>query len=581
VALSVVAAGKATAWLASAQSLPADAQATCTVTTGGAVPFPQWFESGTVTVNGVVKPADSVNFPDAPNCSFYQWSYQMFLWLTSPAPLTYGGGGGHIFDSPAFFDVSPVDANLNRTFIAHTNRLIRPLNVRVAQTGAHGLPVVLDKRGTIFEIDNPRLGENKKPLVLDATGRQVEVFGIERSGDRQPIFLDLGGKPIERPRAVISPLLNRKLTVQRFAFDKLSVFLTASGAVIDTEVGQADGGVLLAQNGSLIYYLTAVNDVYAYFLTGTKNGGITPTPTRFPTTQADLNKITTFAAAHGKTFPDPNALAIEMKSAWIEVTGIPNPGSYITRLGTVPTYDTSNPNQWVPNGQKTVKLALIGMHVVGSTKGHPEMIWSTFEHFGNTPNAEYSYESTMGTKTVPQDTTGSWLFSAPGSAGPFNEIHQQNPFGTNDILAIAPHTIGPSDTIRFKPFGAATDASPNPLVSTPASNTEIISINNSVLGQLLGGDIRSNYYMTGATWTIFGAAPISNFGDPGNVFGNAVGTSQLSNTTMETYQQLDTQFNQFGNNCFSCHQTNTVAVSHMFCTPGAVNCSKGLQPLFP
>jgi membrane associated rhomboid family serine protease len=26
------------------------------------------------------------------------------------------------------------------------------------------------------------------------------------------------------------------------------------------------------------------------------------------------------------------------------------------------------------------------MHVVGSVKGHPEMIWSTFEHVSNTPN---------------------------------------------------------------------------------------------------------------------------------------------------------------------------------------------------
>ena len=65
----------------------------------------------------MANPADSRIGP-APNCGFYQWSEQMFLWLTSPAPPAYGGGA-NIFDSPAFFDVSPPDASGNRTFLAH------------------------------------------------------------------------------------------------------------------------------------------------------------------------------------------------------------------------------------------------------------------------------------------------------------------------------------------------------------------------------------------------------------------------------------------------------------------------------
>ena len=67
---------------ATAQTIPSDAQTTCTVTP---TDFAGWFETGTPAVNGVVKPADSLNFPDQPNCSFYQWAEQMFLWL-SPRP---------------------------------------------------------------------------------------------------------------------------------------------------------------------------------------------------------------------------------------------------------------------------------------------------------------------------------------------------------------------------------------------------------------------------------------------------------------------------------------------------------------
>ena len=72
--------------LANAQSIPADAQSTCTVTPAA---FKTFFEGGNVVLNGVVNPANSVSFSNNPNCSFYQWSEQMFLWLTSPAPDAY------------------------------------------------------------------------------------------------------------------------------------------------------------------------------------------------------------------------------------------------------------------------------------------------------------------------------------------------------------------------------------------------------------------------------------------------------------------------------------------------------------
>ncbi len=144
------------------QTIPSDAKAndpSCTVT---AAQFAGWFESGTPSLNGVVRPADSLNFSDQPNCPFYQWAEQMFLALTSPA--TDCGGTTHIFDTPAFFDVSSPDASGNRVFITHTcsasggvNRL---LNLRSAQVGGRGLPVIFDKAGRMLEVelraDGPR-----------------------------------------------------------------------------------------------------------------------------------------------------------------------------------------------------------------------------------------------------------------------------------------------------------------------------------------------------------------------------------------------------------------------------------------
>src|SRR5271156_6848237 len=99
---AIVATGLAAGTLASvtsgvrAQVLPADAKPSCAVPSST---FASWFQTGAPTLNGVVNPANGITFPNAPNCSFYQWAAQMFLWLTSPAPSIYGGGD-HIFDSP-------------------------------------------------------------------------------------------------------------------------------------------------------------------------------------------------------------------------------------------------------------------------------------------------------------------------------------------------------------------------------------------------------------------------------------------------------------------------------------------------
>jgi hypothetical protein len=541
------------------QSLPSDAQSTCVVT---APVFASWFQSGTVTLNGVVNPANSVTFPNTPNCSFYQWSKQMFLWLTSPAPATYGGGGGLILDSPTFYDVSPPASDGSRTFLPHTLGLTRSFGLRAAQVGPQGLQLMFDSSGKLFQFKPAAPGA--KPLILNASGQKVEIVHARLDRDRKPILLDQGGLVIQaRPSEGAKPSeraeVAQMLIAQRFIIDGIPIFIDPSLEVVDVEQGQAGGnGVLEAlPGGSLVYYATIVNDVYAYFATGVKDSAISAT--QFPTTASDLGKITAFATAHGKTFPDPNALTVEVKSAWVEAAGLPNLSSYITMNATIPTYNESNPNTWTPGpppGQKTVLLALVGMHVVGSTSGHPEMIWATFEHFANAPRATFSYVNTGGsTVTVNQNTNASWVFTKTNSAGPFNQEHMS--FSAPDIVSASGFTISPSDTIRWKAFGAASDVSPNPIDgSTAASNTEIISINNSISGMIASGDVRNNYVMTGATWTIGGASPGS---------GNQVGTSALSNTTMETYQQgTDTTLAHGGTNCFTCHTSNTTGVSHVF-----------------
>ncbi|HMV66728.1 MAG TPA: hypothetical protein PKA64_07750 [Myxococcota bacterium] len=535
--------------------IPTDVGKGCTLSPAT---FDAWFESGAASLNGAVKPANGLTFPNTSNCSFYEWSEQMFLWLTSPAPARYGGDG-LVLTSPAFYDVSLPDASGVRHFVPHEAGLLRPFDLRAAQRGILDLPLLLEK-GTLraLEVIPPALGPNRLPLVIDAGEREVEVAGIRAQVGATPLLLDAAGAPIERPRAILHsatsdliPPFERRLNelsrtkaidpaelVARFTFGETVVLLDLRGNFVETEQAQADGSVLMAQNGSLVYYAITVNNVFAW--RRTQVGATVPAGTRFPTTQSDLDAITAFAASRGEPpLIDPEALAMEIKTSWVEASSLSNPGDYLQIQAVVPSYDTSDPKDWAPNGERTVTLAMVGMHVVGSTAGHPELLWGTFEYQGNDPAAAYTYTPAgSGSTNVPQDTSGTWLFCASGSTGPFN-VPRMGIGSGGHIVAFSGSTIGPTDILRDRPWGRpGADAT---------SNTEVLRLNHDVRGMLDPADVRRRYLHVGTTWTINGAAPTS---------GNQVGTNDLSNTTMETYTQ--------GGNCFDCHVTNTTVVSHVF-----------------
>jgi hypothetical protein len=594
--LAMVAAAAGTSMAAYAQSLPQDALTTCTVSP---TTFAGWFDAGHPSLNGSVKPANSIKFSTNPNCDFYLWSHQMFMWITSPAPAAYGGKG-RIFNSPVFYDVSN-EVNGQRHFIPHLQRPI-PFPLGTAKVGMEGLPVIIDRAGRPHEvIEAPRAANGNSTILV--SGKPIEIRSITPGAGGKAVLRDVKGQAINAPvtltpaivpRGLLAPrsraLLNggaqlttdaarmnfvlarlRKANaVERFVANGKPVFVNLNnGLVVDVDPAQAGFAmdVLLANNGSVIFYQTVVNDVYAYFLTGEYHNALPPSGNQFPTKQAMADAIVKYAATNGvmnKVIIDPEALAIEVKMAWIEVTpALPNPQSYITTQAVIPVYDTTNNKLWKPVNPKPATLALVGIHVVGSTVGHPEMLWSTFEHFGNTPLATYQYNNSAGTQTVTQSTAGSWLFSASGSGGPFNVPHANYKAAPN-IQASGSFTISPSDTLRQAPFGTPYNQTPpNPVDATPAAaNTELISLNNNILSQMAGAgasaDLRNNYFQSGTTWTSGGASPTGSY--PG---GNEVGTSYLTNSTMETYQQSPNNM-VGGTNCFTCHQSNTTGVSHMY-----------------
>ena len=551
-------------------AIPGDALAIadCTVKADGTEGFDSWFmekkaTEKKATLNGFVMPADSIKFPNVPDCSFFKWSKQMFLWLTSPDPDSRSGG--RIFDSHAFFDVLPPvpdpslgSGRMSRTLVPHKDGMIRDdaISIRTAKEGPRGLPVIRDKDGRFFELEQVPLSSGGMPVIPGRRGAPTEIYDILRSRNGKAVFLDGARKQLR-------PLLGARIAAAgRYAIERVQefrlkngkdVFVNPTGEVIEVDPGQADQGVLLTQSEHLVYYITMVNDVFAYYRT--MLGPLPPagserlTNATFPTKQEELDPIIDFADTHdfadtqrkdGKLLHG-SVLAVEVKAAFVELTAVEDRNKYITIEAMVPTYDTSDMKWTKTRETKKITLALVGMHVVGSAAGHPEMIWATFEHLNNAPNAPYDYVRDLSYTPVaaPRDTSGTWTFCDRTCNPSPNE--KRAVMDNGDIkVAAGSNKIGPSNIRRENPWG-------KPGKDNASSNTRVISIHNSVdaiMESKMPTDVRRNYYMVGATWLD------TKTKAPG-------GTTQLSNTTMESFQQ--------GKNCLECHQgSNAAGVSHIF-----------------
>lgn len=443
--------------------IPSDVQDTCSVPDKT---FNSWFDSGSTTLNGSVKPADSRAFPTVHTiCDFYQWGEQMFLWLVSPE------GDGLVLNGGSIFSVSPADAQGNR------NLVVNP--------GSTGVKTAVRSQKTDY------VGEIKQA----------------------------GG-----------------------------------------------GGVLMSQGKSLIYYGLHVNAVYAYFLTGQK-GGSFPDTTNFPRNSKDVNALEAYmkAAFPGVALDDPESMAIEIKTSWVDASTLADSSKYVTMDATVPGYKPNADNtKWTPTDTDIpMKLALVGMHIVGTVQNHPEFVWATFEHVSNAPDGRYWYTDSKG-NAVEQayDSSGDFLFMPSGGSQTNANLECMAEVTDGSIVAnlnaskTAPECGGgivPSSTYRAFPWGNPEGGESDAIVE---NNTLLLSVNNSVISQLSAGDVRKNYVQIGAIWSHAPGptddAPIPAQ-DPDFSFFDMRGSLTLSNASMETYHQ--------GSTCFDCHSLSKGAKS--------------------
>ena len=355
------------------------------------------------------------------------------------------------------------------------------------------------------------------------------------------------------------------------------------------ETGQAGGGdVLISQNSgaskanSLVYYGIHVNNVYAYFAAGVKAKIFRPSPKNpkhpnihfpdaFPVEENELDQIIAYAKSNGAELQDAEALTMELKTSWVNAATVANPDEYLIINAVVPNYNTTSDVKWTLIAEEPLvrmRLALVGMHVIGTVQGHPEMVWATYEHINNAPDDKYYYADADGSiKSAGHKNNGNWLFmSKNGNFDKTNEPRAMdcstkkpvNGCVAGDIVNKPDKTIGASDTLRLNPWGNAGSLQTPDVVG---NNAQLISLNNDIR-KYLDGDVRKNYILRGAVWTAIGGIPTydDSAPDPKPV---QKGSLNLANATMETYHQVV----GFGG-CFACHSIGKgnpgTDVSHIF-----------------
>lgn len=474
-------------------------------------------ESGIV----YVFPADGPNFSTAgqsfTDCAFFEWSAQMFLWLTSSvndgakpssnAPLHNTGiDTPFVFSSEFFYrlsqDGSLIPQNEGSTMPSkqvRTSKTDEPL-ATIAQAGGDNV---------LFSQPDNELSESSSLVYYDILTNRP--FGY---------IADANINSTSSPKSYTQFADSSEKICHAIKYGLVNGFVDNKG-----------------ETAAALYNLFCPNDPVS----------ITGTPV-FPNSIPQLETAIDFLSMN-----------MEIKVAWVDASTLKHPERYIIQKGSIPIYTkVEGENQMIHSWNKDADLAMVGMHVVGSVKGHPEMIWATFEHVDNAPNATYYYLDNSKKKAKHTDSGTQWLFSdgtAVSTVTPYGVSYTDPDSSVNYINPTTPNQSTPVSTVsnvnRINPWGSIQGE------NSAKENSAVISTSIAALTQLQAfyssqglnnvKDPRLNYMLTGASWGHNGEFPT------GTTTHTIAGTAAMANTTMETFQQTYLQKNGDNTGCFSCH----------------------------
>ena len=311
--------------------------------------------------------------------------------------------------------------------------------------------------------------------------------------------------------------------------------LEGTGAIVE-----ADGNMLVAPNGYPVYASVHMNE--SYFTTAKNNliynGGYQKNTTDYFPVGSAVFKATWLRLANGQQAP----VGAYTTNAEVPVLTIEN-------NIVVPQKDSNGAIKTV-----TVKVALVGLHVVGITQDHPEFLWATFEHKHNAP-------------MIPDNT-----FSPSGSDSNNYTFYKANtPFSQVNIANVPPNPATTQtpvlsfnvNTQQFTPSTNAVQKNKTGGENFSAQGPQNIANLNASSQTFLNGQSKAqatfaNYNLIGTLWmhsnTYIDSNPNINKLDQTD----GVGSVNLANITAETFEQAATNSSvKDVNNCFLCHNTQS------------------------
>lgn len=257
------------------------------------------------------------------------------------------------------------------------------------------------------------------------------------------------------------------------------------------------------------------------------------------------NKI---PASNEEVFP---VGSFELKVAWVPTDAIPSTklkNYYVT---------TASLSRDGGTTFKPTKVALIGMHVVGVVKNHPEFIWATFEHNELAPN--YDWKANSASSGVEK------LLFKKGKVTGIAGIQ----YNTTTKLGNTPNQV--FDLFEYGIPLNKGGSFMKSAQSEPENYNNIKGINQCVKSHLK--DVWRNYFYNGSIWlNMDNKTPqqqaqliVSLKGGLDNATpgSSARGSMNCANVTMESFTQtfqpnIDAINISNLSNCFSCH----TSVSH-------------------
>lgn len=275
------------------------------------------------------------------------------------------------------------------------------------------------------------------------------------------------------------------------------------------------GGIIVDRNGRVLYYSTHMDPVYFQF------------------TQQYFGPDNYKKAAD--TTPYPIAATV-FKASWRIVPAGQSVTDAFTTTADIALLESDGKGGLRTTSKtQSVTVALVGIHVVGVIKDHPEFAWGTFEHVGNAPDLPAGMSPSSPNPVDPHDFT----FYKGGTPA-----NQSNVLVRNFKIDPATQVVSPIVNV-FRQFAYGGAQPPNRVA-------DIQSANQNFQGRLKQGTQKTiapvfgNYRLIGTVWI---EANTLRPGD-GNLDTEAIGSVSLANATLETFVQGATT------NCFSCHNTS-------------------------